>query len=226
MTLILYCQQHITVTIFLQHWQVFENITELVILVPALLGLKGNLEMTLASRLSTQANLGHMDSPKQQWSMIVGNLTLIQCQAIVVGFLASVVAVVMGAIKSHSVELDHAYLLCASSLVTASVASFVLGLITAAVIVLSRHCNINPDNVATPIAASLGDITSLTLLSWVSTLLYDSIGKYVSSSSTILIPNNLTSLYSNQSPLQGRESIFESPRYEITHSVLKSVAEY
>jgi cation transporter-like permease len=57
---------------------VFEQITEIVILVPALLGLKGNLEMTLASRLSTQANLGHMDTPKQQWSMIVGNLTLIQ----------------------------------------------------------------------------------------------------------------------------------------------------
>jgi solute carrier family 41 len=57
---------------------VFEQITEIVILVPALLGLKGNLEMTLASRLSTQANLGNMDTPKQQWSMIAGNLTLIQ----------------------------------------------------------------------------------------------------------------------------------------------------
>ncbi|XP_026474542.1 solute carrier family 41 member 2-like [Ctenocephalides felis] len=159
-----------------QHWTVFENITELVILVPALLGLKGNLEMTLASRLSTQANLGNMDTPKQQWSMIVGNLTLIQCQAIVVGFLGSVVAVVMGGIKSNAVELDHAYLLCASSLVTASLASFVLGLITAGVIVFSRHCKINPDNVATPIAASLGDITSLALLSWISMLLYESIG--------------------------------------------------
>ncbi|GLV44569.1 uncharacterized protein CBL_13499 [Carabus blaptoides fortunei] len=159
-----------------QHWSVFEEITELVILVPALLGLKGNLEMTLASRLSTQANLGHMDTPKQQWSMIVGNLTLIQCQAIVVGFLGSVIAVVMGGIKSNDVELDHAYLLCASSLVTVSLASFVLGLITAGVIVLSRHCHINPDNVATPIAASLGDITSLALLSWIATVLYESIG--------------------------------------------------
>lgn len=178
-----------------QHWPVFVEVTELVILIPALLGLKGNLEMTLASRLSTQANLGHMDTPQQQLSMIVGNLTLIQvpnstlgtlnvttpqvlfqCQAIVVGFLGSIVAIVMGGIKSSDVELDHAYLLCASSLVTVSLASLVLGLITAGVIVFSRHCHINPDNVATPIAASLGDITSLALLSWVSTLLYESIG--------------------------------------------------
>jgi len=48
------------------------------ILVPALLGLKGNLEMTLASRLSTQANLGHMNSPREQWLMASGNIALIQ----------------------------------------------------------------------------------------------------------------------------------------------------
>lgn len=36
-----------------QHWEVFRTITEVFILVPALVGLKGNLEMTLASRLST-----------------------------------------------------------------------------------------------------------------------------------------------------------------------------
>jgi len=57
---------------------VFRVVSEVFILVPALLGLKGNLEMTLASRLSTQANLGHMDKPKEQWSLIIGNLALIQ----------------------------------------------------------------------------------------------------------------------------------------------------
>jgi solute carrier family 41 len=35
---------------------VYEDINELFILVPALLGLKGNLEMTLASRLSTSVS--------------------------------------------------------------------------------------------------------------------------------------------------------------------------
>jgi cation transporter-like permease len=57
---------------------VFRVVSEVFILVPALLGLKGNLEMTLASRLSTQANLGLMDKPKEQWSLIIGNLALIQ----------------------------------------------------------------------------------------------------------------------------------------------------
>ena len=42
-----------------QHWKVFETINEIFILVPALLGLKGNLEMTLASRLSTQVCFVH-----------------------------------------------------------------------------------------------------------------------------------------------------------------------
>jgi len=155
-----------------QHWSVFTKVTELFIMVPALLGLKGNLEMTLASRLSTHANLGHLDKREDCISMIVGNLALIQCQAIVVGFLASVAAVVMGWIPEGDFHFLHALLLCASSLVTASFASFILGVIMVGVILLARRCRINPDNVATPIAASLGDLTTLGLLSWISSLLF------------------------------------------------------
>ncbi|XP_066960485.1 solute carrier family 41 member 1-like isoform X4 [Macrobrachium rosenbergii] len=156
-----------------QHWDVFRVVSELFIMVPALLGLKGNLEMTLASRLSTHANLGHLDKREECVSMIIGNLALIQCQAIVVGFLASVAAVVMGWIPEGAFDIIHALLLCASALVTASFASFILGVIMVGVILLSRKCSINPDNVATPIAASLGDLTTLGLLAWIASLLYE-----------------------------------------------------
>jgi solute carrier family 41 len=43
-----------------QHWELFKAITAIFTLIPALLGLKGNLEMTLASRFSTQVYMGEI----------------------------------------------------------------------------------------------------------------------------------------------------------------------
>jgi solute carrier family 41 len=40
------------------------------------------------------------------------------------------------------------------------------------VVILSRKFHINPDNVATPIAASLGDLTTISLLAAISRALY------------------------------------------------------
>lgn len=54
------------------------------------------------------------------------------------------------------------------------------------VILVSRKLKINPDNIATPIAASLGDLTTLSLLSGVSMLLYQAIGTQVWLAPTII----------------------------------------
>ncbi|KAK5876963.1 hypothetical protein CesoFtcFv8_026260 [Champsocephalus esox] len=133
-----------------QHWEAFRYITEIFILVPALLGLKGNLEMTLASRLSTAVNVGKMDSPIEKWNLIIGNLALKQVQATVVGFLAAVAAVTLGWIPEGKFQMSHAVLLCSSSVATAFIASMLQGFIMVGVIVGSKKTGINPDNVATP----------------------------------------------------------------------------
>eukprot|EP00116_Pleurobrachia_bachei_P008692 sb/3468954/ len=73
-----------------QNWRVFQAIGELFVLVPALLGLKGNLAMTLASRLSTEAHRGIQEPV----SVVSGYLALDQAQALIVGLLASMIALV------------------------------------------------------------------------------------------------------------------------------------
>ncbi|TDG96867.1 hypothetical protein EPR50_G00234270 [Perca flavescens] len=161
-----------------QHWEAFQFITEIFILVPALLGLKGNLEMTLASRLSTAVNVGKMDSPIEKWNLIIGNLALKQVQATVVGFLAAVAAVVLGWIPEGKFQMSHAVLLCSSSVATAFIASLLQGIIMVGVIVGSKKTGINPDNVATPIAASFGDLITLAILAGISQGLYKCLDTY------------------------------------------------
>ena len=48
----------------------------------------------------------------------------------------------------------------------------VKGSVMVGVVVLSRRCRINPDNVATPIAASLGDLTTISLLAALARVFY------------------------------------------------------
>ena len=63
---------------------------------------QGNLEMTLASRLSTMAHLGQMSDPEASRALFVANLAMTQVQAIVVGTLASVFAMAMAWIPTPS----------------------------------------------------------------------------------------------------------------------------
>ncbi|XP_021701247.1 solute carrier family 41 member 1 isoform X2 [Aedes aegypti] len=154
-------------------WKVFHHVTELFILVPALLGLKGNLDMCLASRLSTQSNLGNMSSTREIIHMIVGNIALVQVQATVAAFIVSLFAMGVGAAMNGRFLFDHAMLLTASSMFTATSSCFVLDFVLVAVILLSNKFKMNPDNLATPLAASIGDVVSISLLSFIASLLFE-----------------------------------------------------
>ncbi|KAG8818832.1 hypothetical protein FRC18_012315 [Serendipita sp. 400] len=70
-------------------WEAFKAINELFVLVPMLLNLKGNLEMNLSARLSTASNMGDLDSRIMRRQLMLGNLSLLQVQAILVSCLAA-----------------------------------------------------------------------------------------------------------------------------------------
>ena len=127
-----------------QHWEVFDKVKELYVLVPSLLGLKGNLEMTLASRMSTAANNGLLDTKEQIRTMIKANMALIQCQASVVATMAALIAMLMSWIPSDTFILDHAMIMCASALYTAAIASAVLSFLMMMIIVYRAiSCNLD-----------------------------------------------------------------------------------
>lgn len=204
---------------YVKEWPVFLHVNELFIMVPSLLGLRGNLEMTMAARLSTQANLGHMDDPRELLKMAKGNLALLQCQATVVSFIVALFAsfvksltlsmdsgeilenghALVGAVGGSSSQLvngpasgsalinpsltaeptrlggfdwENTLVLCSSSLLTANIASFVLGTMMILIIVGSHKVRIDPDNIASPVAASFGDMTTAALLAVIAHSIY------------------------------------------------------
>ncbi|KAJ7118988.1 hypothetical protein C8R44DRAFT_625613 [Mycena epipterygia] len=178
-------------------WRAMREVDQLIMIIPVILNLKGNLEMNLSARLGTAANVGELDDPPARRSIIVGNLALLQVQATVVSFVAAGVSLVLGLvvprIQPEAQEtlviprrpLPHVpqndgprksglptFVMVASTAMTAAcLSSLLLGSFMCGLVVLCRRFGRDPDNIAPPIASCLGDLVTLVLLGAVSSVL-------------------------------------------------------
>ena len=84
------------------------QVDELIMIIPVVLNLKGNLEMNLSARLGTAANMGELDKPSLRRRIILGNLSLLQVQATVVSFVAALVAFGLGRVMPQPSEMPSA----------------------------------------------------------------------------------------------------------------------
>lgn len=73
-------------------------INELIMIIPVILNLKGNLEMNLSARLGTSANMGDLDDPNARRKIIYGNLALLQVQATIFASVAACISMILGTI--------------------------------------------------------------------------------------------------------------------------------
>ncbi|KAL3081635.1 hypothetical protein niasHT_033046 [Heterodera trifolii] len=168
-------------------WLFLSEVPEALILVPALLGLKGNLEMTLASRLSTRANLGLLDQPQQQLTTLYSNVALVQTQAIVVALIASVLAVGTHWVDGNSFDFARSVCVVLSGTVSASITSFMLTSLMVCLVIMARRLGLNPDNIATPLAAATGDVASLAFLILFGTWFYRIRDQHLATLITVLV---------------------------------------
>ncbi|KAL7282933.1 hypothetical protein ACG7TL_002351 [Trametes sanguinea] len=191
------------------HWKAMTQIDELIMIIPVVLNLKGNLEMNLSARLGTAANMGDLDHPTKRRSIILGNLSLLQVQATIVSFVAACVSFLMSRIVSATAGVsflmsrivsatagmedgsappDNAARELLHMLYTRGVhkpkphkpplplppsgpADVLLGSFMCTLVVVCRHFGLDPDNIAPPVAACLGDLVTLSLLGVISELL-------------------------------------------------------
>ncbi|TDL20219.1 hypothetical protein BD410DRAFT_791329 [Rickenella mellea] len=82
-------------------WRAMTRVDELIIIIPVILNLKGNLEMNLSARLGTSANMGHLDDRESRYKILLGNLALLQVQSTLVSFIAACVSFVIGLLMPH-----------------------------------------------------------------------------------------------------------------------------
>lgn len=109
--------------------------------------------------------MGYLDKKDQRNQILLGNLAVMQIQGIVVGAIAGMFSFILGIIVHGNMDtFAETCLMLAGSMITASISSLFLGALMCAIVLFSRFYKINPDNIATPLAASLGDIVTLSVL--------------------------------------------------------------
>jgi solute carrier family 41 len=91
-----------------KHWQAMQQVDQLIMIIPVVLNLNGNLEMNLSARLGTAANVGELDDPKKRQSIIFGSLALLQVQTVSVSVIAACISLILGRIVPRNVPAPQA----------------------------------------------------------------------------------------------------------------------
>ncbi|XP_055685937.1 solute carrier family 41 member 1-like [Lutzomyia longipalpis] len=156
-------------------WPVFQKVTELFIILPSLMGLKGNLDMNLASRFCKQVNVDNLKDYKFMLFLILGNICYVQIQAIIASFAVAIFALTVNAAINQRFSVNNSVILIATSMFTATTTCFILDIVLIAAIILTKRFSLDPDKLLTPIANCIGDLVCLALLAAMATALYETL---------------------------------------------------
>ncbi|KAK4470730.1 hypothetical protein MN116_006256 [Schistosoma mekongi] len=135
-------------------------------IIPPILGLKGNLEVALSSRLATMVHFRRKFSELSFW-LFATTLAFILVFAVFASMIIPLMIITVHKLSSVSYfSVDLVHLICISSL-TCICATCFISAIVYAIVYTCVFCGANPDNLAPPAAAALGDLVTVWIMSHV-----------------------------------------------------------
>lgn len=147
-------------TLFGHSTDALDMLPGLIVLVPALIGLRGNINTTLGSRLGSAAHMGLISS-KDFWNdemkeNFKASLMLSFVMSFVAGLLAVVTTYIIGK-SSANIMLK----IIVIAILAGSMAGLILAFTTIAIILYAFRRGLDPDNVTGPSLSTVGDLITL-----------------------------------------------------------------
>ena len=136
-----------------------ESIPGLIVVIPAIIALRGNISTAFGSRLGSAYHLGIIDADNL-WNNelkqnIIGSLILSLLVSAMVGFLAYVTTVLFFNVSPDPVKL------IVIVLIAGIISAVILTLMTVIIIFIVFKRGYDPDNITGPALATFGDIVTM-----------------------------------------------------------------
>ncbi len=143
--------------------QIFQKIPGLIVVIPAIIALRGNISTALGSRLGSAYHLGIINA-ENMWNRelkqnIIGSLTLSFLVSIIVGILAYATTILFFNINLNPTVLFVK--LTAIVILAGAISSMILTSLTIVIIFVVFKRGYDPDNITGPALATFGDIVTM-----------------------------------------------------------------
>jgi len=146
-----------------------EMLPGLIVLVPAIIGLRGNISVALGSRLGSGFHLGVIDFShswkKEVKENIIASLFLSSVMSIIIGFFA------YGTCRILGFPCMGIHFFIGIALIAGFVSGVTLSLVALLTVYVAFCRGYDPDNITGPVLATIGDIITIICISGASLFL-------------------------------------------------------
>ncbi|WKX97931.1 hypothetical protein Q1695_013548 [Nippostrongylus brasiliensis] len=151
------------------------EVPQFIAMCPPLQGMKGNLDNTFTSRLGTMAHQGRFEATGYL-EPLLRIIILIQAQAVLISLFATLITFVLELLKIAGVHehppVNNYLFLGSNALFAMCIACAISSFALLYMVVFTYRHSLNPDNVVSPLAASIGDLFTIGVMIGVAVLYY------------------------------------------------------